>query len=353
MILMSTTNTVFHTSISNFLLGVMNVCSSLLLVVHMIITYQAVKLSVPLVLIHAPLIPPSMPADITMDFDFDDLMDTSSSQGTKRTPTEATTAGNSSNSTTERASKSKRTAKDSGKGQQQAAKQDKKMDAMEADRLKSVLTMVTQLALSVARETAILKSILVQVVVFSEKDCKLFNCVKATTKRYHDSVGQMSHSQKQEQLPPHLYVWGMVLRFFSGEAKTKDPALEKNIMDYLTEQKTKAQNIISDKDQTLIPAIHAKSLNSAVMYLQSTRVKVMRVIKSYWTADQLRMEATAVHGSPESLIIDHIFMFTIKHYQGVMKPNQAPKGKLERTLTAWVADVKKSGKFSELKVDEE
>ena len=241
--------------------------------------------------------------------------------------------------------------KDKGKGK----KGQEKEDATEAARLKQVLIAVTQLSLSVAREAALLKSIMIKVALFSTKDMDLIDLVKAETKRYHDKVGAMTAAKKQEQLPPHLFVWQLLCKFVFAAAKDKEPTLATLISDMNKKNLQEAKDILGKETQAkTIPEHFRASPSAASMFILAGRLKVARVVKSYWTADQGRIELCAVHGSTEAVVIDRIVLFFVAYHAGTVKPSQAPKGKLERTLSAWIAEVKKSGnkETSLIEVDE-
>ena len=77
--------------------------------------------------------------------------------------------------------------------------------------LRNIVAVIGSLVLSMAREQALIRSILVHVILYKASAADMHVGVKAATKAYSVEGAALSSEQKKDRGSPHLYAWNAML----------------------------------------------------------------------------------------------------------------------------------------------
>ena len=216
--------------------------------------------------------------------------------------------------------------------------------------------LLAKLALSQARELAMVKACLVHVVIF-DKTTPLGKAISdqasATGKDYLATVKQLTPEKKQSFGSPHVFVWLDLVDKFTEQATTlscpssADPMIQhdQELMKQVEiicqkEKAAAAQAVLAVGKQTGNPPpmpTWDPTNNSedkqyralTVREVTAEQVKVCRVQKCY-NPSMARLD---LHVTPQYEPIRKImFNLLCQHAKGQVKHSQAPKGDLERRI---------------------
>ena len=171
-----------------------------------------------------------------------------------------------------------------------------------------------------ARDVAMMKSILLKVMVYSA-DCKLLEAAKEGTARYHDYAKSLSATDKANNPPPHVFAWNAMMTFIRTEASDNQEvttALQLHVAD-LTE--LVPDNVSSDKNKTQMLRMH--QLSSMVKYFR---------VSQCFGKKTCRVECHIVDDTTAKAVMAALFKVLKTTSGGVEKLSQAPRGKLERQI---------------------
>eukprot|EP00929_Paragymnodinium_shiwhaense_P040416 TRINITY_DN21107_c0_g1_i1.p1 TRINITY_DN21107_c0_g1~~TRINITY_DN21107_c0_g1_i1.p1 ORF type:complete len:288 (-),score=110.47 TRINITY_DN21107_c0_g1_i1:355-1218(-) len=192
----------------------------------------------------------------------------------------------------------------------------------------TLVQQVARLSLANSRELALVKSVVVQTVLFSRdtKAGKVAETVKKTTEDHFAATKKINQQEKSLLGSPHVFAWLEALDFWLGVCKqVNNEPLRKLIEAHIGEMMEKATAALpADKqdDQALKQKLYRDEVQKVC--------KVFKVIKC-WNPEMARMEITPSPGLMTTLypaLID----FMTEHAKANVKTSQAPKTDTERKI---------------------
>ena len=234
-----------------------------------------------------------------------------------------------------------------GKGKSKSSQQEREEDSDNTSNkaLVRIITLIGKLSLGTARETAMIKSAILQVCLFDKQPTnkalpKLEEAAKAATAAYAAKAKTLSQPEKATFGSPHIFAWAEFCKSTLMAAqmlKLAQPAatIEAHILDI----ETKAAKLVADTNGKM-------ELAAAAREETQNQVKVFRIQKC-WNKELARLEMNTTYGTTAEKAGDAILTVLKSAYGGVMKKSQAPKSDLERRLQAWIDTKGKNDKMEE------
>ena len=160
--------------------------------------------------------------------------------------------------------------------------------------------------------------------------------MKEVLAAYNTDVRSMTDEQKAAMHSPHIFVWDQALQALLVLTKDKDQhKIEHDaIQSYLNQLDQEAADILAQAKSTSTPDL----LMSTKRDIDAMDVKIMRVLRC-WDPKMMRLELNTRPGSAAAPIGDIMLKLLQAEASGIMKQSQAPRGKLERKLQAWLKKV--------------
>ena len=198
-------------------------------------------------------------------------------------------------------------------------------------KLAPVTATIARLLLSVSREQAVLKSILVQCLLLPTKGTRIFAEVKLVTTACNAETSELTQAQKQSRPSPHLLVWNVFLQVYKDLPE---------VVAHLAEIEKLAAEMIEEKTAAALapfspPEIETMKINFRIAQLSQTMF-VARCIKC-WDPERCRVELCAKQGTLTSVAVEAVLSHMEMHQAGERRRGQAPTGKLERVIENWLS----------------
>ena len=214
--------------------------------------------------------------------------------------------------------------------------------------LRQLMILVGKLSLTLEREVAMIRSIVVQIVMVQKsKDhtVELAEAVKSAMQGYNARSKELKTPvERSAQGSPHLLVWLVMMMQIKKDAELVSPELVTALTRYFNWLEKEAKDLIAAG--SLDVAMAAKSSAAATASdtqeedLVSTRkmviekdVKVCK-FKRCWNPAEMRIEVNVKALSEAERAWEAAKMFIVKHCGGQIKHGQAPRGDLARKIAA-------------------
>ena len=148
---------------------------------------------------------------------------------------------------------------------------------------------------------------------------------------------------------PHVYVVTDLLETFKAIATRHGMSLElPNFLRYQTQAEefatTKLQEL-SQEDNIVNRDAHKRNFIAKTMKIC--------IVKKCWNPALFRVEMCAAAGSGAEAVMESMIRILVSKGKGDEKPNQAPRGALERKLQRWVDKMQKGDRQAPMSEDEE
>ena len=228
--------------------------------------------------------------------------------------------------------------------QQNSRRKEEAGDRKATDMLKTILVALSTLTLGMARELALVKSIVITCVLIANDKSEIPAKVMETTLGYSKHVDTLTREEKASFCSPHIMVWNTLIDVVKTLAFNKGMKEQADVIARYQGQMTaaaiaeaKAENDSRSTKMTDEELDDAKSC--AIRANVAKHVKVCRVAKC-WNPLISRVELMTTAGSEAKFVEEAVIKVLIQLVDGDVKEGQAPRGKLERTLQLWLNKVK-------------
>ena len=215
-------------------------------------------------------------------------------------------------------------------------RQQESSDRKQIKVLKMMVIAIGALSLTLARELAIVRSILVSVTLALNSLTSIADSVKTATTRYAAQLKNTPASDKAEMPSPHIVAWGALLE---DEPISKLQPVIDHILDIQTQAKPIHDAAVTQLDTPPDEEAAKIMLSREKAKIIAKILFVRRVVKCYDPA-KCRVELACKEGSSASLAKTAIMQHLEVNCKGQVKPGQAPKGKLERRIEKWLAQFR-------------
>eukprot|EP00929_Paragymnodinium_shiwhaense_P024423 TRINITY_DN15030_c0_g1_i1.p2 TRINITY_DN15030_c0_g1~~TRINITY_DN15030_c0_g1_i1.p2 ORF type:complete len:237 (-),score=58.94 TRINITY_DN15030_c0_g1_i1:999-1709(-) len=198
-----------------------------------------------------------------------------------------------------------------------------------------LVKLLAKLTLSNSQDIRVVSSVVTHTVVFEKEQefaKSLIEVSKKTTADYMNTVKQMEPSAKSKFQAPHVFIWHALLKQAHDFSKQVEGVKEeaKVISNYLNSLENKA--IQSHKD--------APDPKGDLTYhrreVLAEEVKACRIKKCY-SVNTMRLEVTTINQDTLQVLNSVMSMF-VKLAKGVRKTGAAPRGDLERRISAAIGN---------------
>ena len=203
-----------------------------------------------------------------------------------------------------------------------AKKAEEKADNAAVRRLALITASIAQLLLTVSRELALVKSCVVSVMLFDPSKGTLSPEVKSATTEYAKYLSGLNPEEKSAAASPHLTAW---------EAAADNMMHLAEVKAHLADLAAAAKEIAGDPEAP----DHLNKICEAKKFILARDIKIFRIQKC-WNPALVRLECMALADTSSHVAMAAIMADLKKTSAGVMKPGQAPRGKLERKIAKWL-----------------
>ena len=196
------------------------------------------------------------------------------------------------------------------------------------------LAAMAKLVCVVARQQAVIQSALITVVVFiAEKAPSILPAVKAKTQEYAAAGKKLSSIERGQRPPPHVFAWNSLVAALVAEESQKGSSTK--IQEAVKTHHTQVTALAKEQCQAL-KLSEKDHLQMQVAHQIQLQIKFCKVTECFKSANH-KIEVLAVPGSTAEKIVQEAIAFLAVEAGGSQKPSVAPKGRLERVVSDWVA----------------
>ena len=199
--------------------------------------------------------------------------------------------------------------------------------------LRNIVAAVSSLVLSMAREQALIRSILVHVILYPAASATMQEEVKEATKRYSVEGASLTAEQKRDRGSPHLYAWNGMLTHHKAL-----PEVEQHVKDIEHKAATMVEEQVAAWSSQAAPPQKDKLIKKAREVSLQEMVFVARCT-TCWDPSLVRLELCTKAGTSAELAARSIMQVALTNWKGEKRLGQAPRGKLERKISAWLSSL--------------
>ena len=209
------------------------------------------------------------------------------------------------------------------------------LDLKANKQLMQFVLQIAKLSLGSARELAMVKSIILEVVLFSNADCPIKDAMKDVTSAFAEKAKASGPTEKASLGSPHLYVWYELMTLTKQILQDKGEAVMLlSIASHLEDLDKCAENLM--KEQAVVVVENADSVKQQFLrQAVASQVKVVR-IRRCWNPEISRLEINVVENTSAVAAKAALIQMLVQFFKGQRKPDQAPRGNLERQIQATI-----------------
>eukprot|EP00929_Paragymnodinium_shiwhaense_P038510 TRINITY_DN20336_c0_g1_i1.p2 TRINITY_DN20336_c0_g1~~TRINITY_DN20336_c0_g1_i1.p2 ORF type:complete len:246 (+),score=100.67 TRINITY_DN20336_c0_g1_i1:71-808(+) len=218
-----------------------------------------------------------------------------------------------------------------GSGDKPPSSKKGRQEEKDKDKVDDLTVLVAQLTLSVAREQALLKSILVTVVLIdrnTELGKAVANTVKDTHKAYNEQIKEMDAEARASFGSPHIFVFLAFLQVLMQHAVSKKLThFEKTFKVLKDNMDSQVEEMF--KGRPMGAKVEGDPKDAVVRELVTCKVKVCRVLKCF--APHLARVELCMDAQWQEMKDTFVKMLAAEA-KGQVRHGQAPKADLERKI---------------------